>query len=246
METHEPPVDALHGIEAVRARMAPRVRVPVWRPAVPAVAIGAMFAGIGSTSHWTLVFFLCIAVITVDNATQLRRGTRPLPVWQTSARVMAVAYIALIAIAGATSLALVGRDGRAWVSAAIGVIVAVATFAIFSVWNARLARPVPSGATDIPQLDATLADPLGLRIMAVLVSYQGHIETVVLEEALEAPATEVGPALAPLIAAGYAEYTRPDVPWGRERIWLRATLEGRAAFDGHVAALRAATAGPAR
>lgn len=167
-ETHEPPVDALHGIGAVRARMAPRVRVPVWRPAVSAVA-----------------------------------------------------YIALVAI---------------------GVIVAVATFAIFSVWNARLARPVPSGTTDIPQLDATLADPLGLRIMAALMSHQGHLETVVLEEALEAPATEVGPALAPLIAAGYAEYTRPDVPWGRERIWLRATLEGRAAFDGHVAALRAATA----
>jgi hypothetical protein len=222
--------------------MAPRVRVPVWRPAVPAVAIGAMFAGIGLSSRGTLVFFLCIAVITLDNATQLRRGTRPLPVWRTSARVMAVAYIALIALAGVTALALVWDDTWTWVNAAIGVVVAVATFAIFNVWNARLARPLQSRATDIPQLDATLADPLVLRIMATLASYQGHIETVVLEEALEAPATEVGPALAPLVAAGYAEYTRPDVPWGRERIWLRATLEGRAAFDGHVAALRAATA----
>ncbi|BDZ61155.1 hypothetical protein Lsed01_01700 [Demequina sediminis] len=137
------------------------------------------------------------------------------------------------------SLALVGRDAWAWANAAIGVIVAVATFAIFTVWNARLARPVQSRATDIPQLDATLADPLGLRIMATLASYEGHIDTAVLEEALETPASEVGPALAPLIAAGYAEYTRSDVPWGRERIWLRATPDGRAAFDGHVAALRA-------
>ena len=243
METHEPPVTALHGIEAVRARLAPRMRIPAWRPAVPAVALGAAFAAIGLTSHDTLAFYLCFAIIAMDTATQLQRGTRPLAVWQTSARSMAVVYVALIAIAGAASIALVGRDAWAWVNGVIGVVVAVATFAIVAVWHARLARPVPSRAPDIRQFDAALADPLPLRVMAALASYQGHIETVVLEEALETPAIEVGPALAPLIAAGYAEYTRPDGPWGRARIWLRATPAGRAALDGHVAALRAATAG---
>ena len=243
METHESPAAALDGVETVRARMAPRVRVPVWRPAVPAVAIGAMFAGIGLASHGTLVFLLCIAVITVDNATQSRRGTRPLAVWQTSARVMVVAYIALVALAGATSLALVGRDVRGWVNAAIGVIVAVATFAIFTVWNARLARPLDPDLNVPPSIDATLSDPVGFRLLAALAVYRGHLEGPLLEDVLERPRSEVGAALAPLIAAGYAEYTRPDIPWARERIWLRATLEGRAAFDGHVAALRAATAG---
>ena len=229
----------LAGLERVRGRVAAWAKAPLWRMAAWSLATGVMFASIGAPQPGSLGLFLGMGVIWACNVAQFRARVRPTHAWRTRARWSVVAYIAFIVIAGATALALVWDDTWTWVNAAIGVIVAVATFAIFTVWNARLARPVQSRATDIPQLDATLADPLGLRIMAALASYQGHIETVVLEEALETPATEIGPALAPLIAAGYAEYTRPDGPWGRARIWLRATPEGRAAFDGHVAALRA-------
>jgi len=239
VETHETAAETLAGLERVRGRVAAWAKAPLWRMTAWSLATGVMFASIGAPQPGSLGLFLGMGVIWACNVVQFRARVRPTHAWRTRARWSVVAYIAFIVIAGATALALVWDDTWTWVSAALGGVLAAATFIMMTALNSTLARPLDPDLNVPPSIDATLSDPVGLRLLAALAAYRGHLEGPLLEDVLERPRSEVGPALAPLIAAGYAEYTRPDGPWGRARIWLRATPAGRAALDGHVAALRA-------
>ncbi|MFP5359907.1 MAG: hypothetical protein ACLGHM_05355 [Actinomycetes bacterium] len=242
METHETAAETLAGLERVRGRVAAWAKAPLWRIAAWSLATGVMFASIGAPQPGSPGLFLGMGVIWACNVVQFRARVRPTHAWRTRARWSIVAYIAFIVIAGATALALIWDDTWTWVSAALGGVLAAATFIMMTALNSTLARPLDPDLNVPPSIDATLSDPVGLRLLAALADYRGHLESLLLEEVLERPDSEVGAVLPPLVAAGYAEFTSPDGGWGRSRVWLRATPEGRAAFEGHVAALRAATA----
>ncbi|WP_062522224.1 hypothetical protein [Demequina silvatica] len=238
MESAETPAAALAGIERARGRLAGSVRTPVWRAVSNAAGTGAFLAtyASGTFPAWA---FLALAAMFVPSFAQLRDASRPrqrgLLTWAWPAAVIVV----LLLPAFAAALWLGWNEREPGLGIALGAFIAIVLLALHLWWARLAARPVIPDASAAPLLDAVLEEPLALRLLGVLASYRGHLEAPTVEHALEAPDTAAGAACTPLVAAGYAEFTDPDQPFGRGRIWLRATPAGIAAFDSHLAALRA-------
>ncbi|WP_062292168.1 hypothetical protein [Demequina phytophila] len=237
MDGAETPAEALAGIERAHGRLADRVRTPAWRAVSNAVGTGAFLAAYasGTLPAWA---FLALAATIAPALAQLRDASRPRQRgWLTWAWPAAVIVLLLLP-AFAAALWLGWNEREPGLGIGLGAFVAIVLLGLHLWWARLAARPATPDATAAPRLDPVLTDPLGLRLLGVLASYQGHLEAPAVEHALDAADMVVGAALTPLVAAGYAELTDPDQPFGGRRIWLRATPAGIAAFNSHVAALR--------
>ncbi|TDB87068.1 MarR family transcriptional regulator [Actinomadura sp. KC216] len=107
----------------------------------------------------------------------------------------------------------------------------------------RPARPARSrraasegGGEDSDAFDAVIHAPQRLRICAMLDAVT-HIEFSLVQERLGVSASVLSKHVSVLMDAGYVEQ-RKAVRDTRQRVWLELTAEGRAAYRGHVAALR--------
>jgi DNA-binding MarR family transcriptional regulator len=85
--------------------------------------------------------------------------------------------------------------------------------------------------------DHLIHAPNRLRICALL-DAAGEAEFAVLQEQLGLSASVLSKHAGALIDAGYVEQ-RKAVRDTRQRVWLRLTAQGRKAYQGHLAALRA-------
>ncbi|MFB9722919.1 transcriptional regulator [Planobispora longispora] len=85
--------------------------------------------------------------------------------------------------------------------------------------------------------DMTIHAPNRLRICALLEAV-AEAEFSVVQEQLGVSASVLSKQVAVLIEAGYVKQ-RKAVRDTRQRVWLQLTEPGRAAYRGHVAALRA-------
>lgn len=88
-----------------------------------------------------------------------------------------------------------------------------------------------------PAFDPTIHAPNRLRICALLNSV-GQAEFSVVQERLDVSASVLSKHVAVLMEAGYVEQSRA-VRETRQRVWLYLTKQGRQAYAGHLAALRA-------
>ena len=89
--------------------------------------------------------------------------------------------------------------------------------------------------------DSTIHAPNRLKICAILDSVESA-EFGVVQKGLEVSASVLSKHVSVLVDAGYVEQ-RKAVRDTRQRVWLRLTDTGRAAYSGHVAALRAIVGG---
>ena len=95
-----------------------------------------------------------------------------------------------------------------------------------------MTRPTPAADA----FDAVIHAPQRLRICAML-DPVSQIEFSLVQERLEVSASVLSKHVSVLMEAGYVEQHRA-VRDTRQRVWLHLTAEGRAAYRGHVAALR--------
>ncbi|TDC56426.1 MarR family transcriptional regulator [Actinomadura sp. KC345] len=95
-----------------------------------------------------------------------------------------------------------------------------------------MTRPAPSADA----FDAVIHAPQRLRICAML-DPATQIEFSLVQERLDVSASVLSKHVSVLMDAGYVEQHKA-VRDTRQRVWLRLTAEGRAAYRGHVAALR--------
>ncbi|MEU3000761.1 MULTISPECIES: transcriptional regulator [unclassified Streptomyces] len=93
------------------------------------------------------------------------------------------------------------------------------------------AHEMPTG------FDATIHAPNRLRICALL-DTAGEAEFGLVQKQLGLSASVLSKHAGVLMDAGYVEQ-RKAVRETRQRVWLRLTRPGRAAYRGHLAALRA-------
>ncbi|MFF2651532.1 transcriptional regulator [Streptomyces sp. NPDC058045] len=94
-----------------------------------------------------------------------------------------------------------------------------------------------SAAAGPEGFDATVHAPNRLRICALLHT-TGEAEFGLLQRQLGLSASALSKHLAVLVDAGYVEQ-RKAVRDTRQRVWLKLTDRGTAAYRGHLAALRA-------
>ncbi|MEU2968890.1 MULTISPECIES: transcriptional regulator [Streptomyces] len=85
--------------------------------------------------------------------------------------------------------------------------------------------------------DTTVHAPHRLRICALLEG-AGEAEFALVQKQLGLSASALSKHVTVLMDAGYAEQ-RKAVRDTRQRVWLRLTKQGHAAYQGHLAALRA-------
>ncbi|MFG3251595.1 transcriptional regulator [Streptomyces sp. NPDC048187] len=85
--------------------------------------------------------------------------------------------------------------------------------------------------------DTTIHAPHRLRICALLEA-AGEAEFGLVQKNLALSASALSKHVTVLMDAGYVDQ-RKAVRDTRQRVWLRLTREGRAAYQGHLAALRA-------
>ncbi|CAL9497385.1 transcriptional regulator [Streptomyces sp. NPDC057340] len=90
--------------------------------------------------------------------------------------------------------------------------------------------------------DTTIHAPHRLRVCALLEA-AGEAEFALVQRKLGLSASALSKHVTVLMDAGYVEQ-RKAVRDTRQRVWLRLTRQGRAAYQGHLAALRAITAPP--
>ena len=90
--------------------------------------------------------------------------------------------------------------------------------------------------------DDVIHQPNRLRICAALNGAR-EVEFAALEESLDISASLLSKQLKVLSDAGYVTLDRRRQPVGRPRVWVRLTPQGRKAYDGHIAALRAIVEG---
>ncbi|MEJ8640916.1 transcriptional regulator [Streptomyces sp. MS1.HAVA.3] len=90
--------------------------------------------------------------------------------------------------------------------------------------------------------DATIHAPNRLRICALLEA-AGEAEFVLVQKQLDVSASVLSKHVTVLMDAGYVEQ-RKAVRDTRQRVWLRLTRQGREAYQGHLAALRAIVGPP--
>ncbi|MFD8891859.1 transcriptional regulator [Streptomyces sp. NPDC059558] len=90
--------------------------------------------------------------------------------------------------------------------------------------------------------DATIHAPNRLRICALL-DAAGEAEFVLVQKQLDVSASVLSKHVAVLMDADYVEQ-RKAVRDTRQRVWLRLTRQGRDAYQGHLAALRAIVGPP--
>ena len=95
------------------------------------------------------------------------------------------------------------------------------------------ASPSPHPRT---RLDDNFASPIRFSLLASL-SEDIELDFVTLREILQCGDSALSKALSHLQAAGYVS-ARRGVVGGRQRTWARSTPSGRAAFAGHLNALR--------
>jgi DNA-binding MarR family transcriptional regulator len=88
-----------------------------------------------------------------------------------------------------------------------------------------------------PRFDQTIHAPNRLRICAALEDVE-WAEFGVVREALQVSDSVLSKHVTTLVEAGYVEQRRATRDT-RQRVWLRLTKAGRAAYAGHLAALRA-------
>lgn len=93
------------------------------------------------------------------------------------------------------------------------------------------------------RFDELVHFPTRLRILAA-VATSTELEFSALEEALGISTSLLSKQLKVLADAGYLELEKRPQAFGRPRTWVRFTPAGRAAYLGHVEALRRLT-GPA-
>lgn len=79
--------------------------------------------------------------------------------------------------------------------------------------------------------------PLRLKVCAALATATA-LEFAAIEEALAIPTATLSKQLRLLADAGYVSLDKRKQAFGRPRTWVALTLQGRRAFDAHVAALR--------
>ena len=84
--------------------------------------------------------------------------------------------------------------------------------------------------------DPVIHPPARLQIMAMLVEVQ-DVEFAVLRDRTKVSDSVLSKHLSALVEAGYVRL-RKEPSHGRVRTWASATRGGRAAFAGHVAALK--------
>ncbi|WP_229054994.1 transcriptional regulator [Aeromicrobium sp. Leaf350] len=96
-------------------------------------------------------------------------------------------------------------------------------------------------AEPAPAFDDVIHAPHRLRICAFLDAVTSA-EFAAVRDLLEVADSVASKHLKVLTDAGYVELEKPTGR-GRVRTWVRLTPEGRAAYRGHVAALRGITAG---
>lgn len=85
--------------------------------------------------------------------------------------------------------------------------------------------------------DTTIHAPNRLRICALL-DTAGEAEFGLVQKQLDLSASALSKHVTVLMDAGYVEQ-RKAVRDTRQRVWLRLTRQGRDAYQGHLAALRA-------
>ncbi|GAA1159385.1 transcriptional regulator [Ornithinicoccus hortensis] len=94
--------------------------------------------------------------------------------------------------------------------------------------------------TTDPVFDEVIHPPLRLRLCGLLRRTEA-VEFGVLTETLSVSAPTLSKQVKVLVGAGYVTQSKTASPTrgdSRRITWVRLTREGRAAFDGHVAALR--------
>ncbi len=91
----------------------------------------------------------------------------------------------------------------------------------------------------MPELDATIHQPVRLQIMSALSALgpKEHVNFTYLRDILKTTDGNLGAHLLKLEEAGYLEQEKVFME-RKPRTFIRATLRGRAAFQDHVAALR--------
>lgn len=87
------------------------------------------------------------------------------------------------------------------------------------------------------RLDDNFASPIRFSLMASL-GEEIEIDFATLADILQANDSALSKAISHLQAAGYVR-TRKGNAGSRPRTWVRSTLDGTAAFAGHLRALRA-------
>jgi DNA-binding MarR family transcriptional regulator len=93
----------------------------------------------------------------------------------------------------------------------------------------------------IERLDTLIHPPARLQLMALLADVT-EMEFGIARELLSVSDSVLSKHLAQLAEGGYIRLRKATVNT-RQRTWIVATPEGRAAFKGHVAALQALAAG---
>lgn len=90
----------------------------------------------------------------------------------------------------------------------------------------------------------TIHPPNRLKICAALdaAGPGGQVEFVTVQEKLGVSASVLSKQVGVLVGEGYVHQTRATRD-RRQRVWLSLTKEGRAAYEAHVAALRAIVEG---
>ena len=98
----------------------------------------------------------------------------------------------------------------------------------------------------MPELDATIHQPVRLQIMAALAALgaQERVNFTWLRDALKTTDGNLGAHLLKLEEAGYLEQEKVFMD-RKPRTFIRATDRGRAAFQDHVAALKSLLEPPA-
>ncbi|MFI2507710.1 transcriptional regulator [Streptomyces sp. NPDC018972] len=95
-----------------------------------------------------------------------------------------------------------------------------------------------AGSSDpLEGFDATVHAPNRLRICALLDAVE-EAEFGLVQKQLDLSASVLSKHVTVLMGAGYVEQ-RKAVRDTRQRVWLRLTRQGRSAYQGHLAALRA-------
>jgi len=95
--------------------------------------------------------------------------------------------------------------------------------------------------TPEPRFDQTIHAPNRLRICALLDAVQSA-EFATVQHKLDVSASVLSKHVSVLVEAGYVTQRRATRDT-RQRVWLSLTDQGRAAYQGHVAALQAIVAG---
>ncbi len=85
--------------------------------------------------------------------------------------------------------------------------------------------------------DELIHSPVRLRICAALAT-AAALEFTAIEDALRISTSTLSKQLRTLGDAGYVTLDKRKQAFGRPRTWVSLTLQGRRAFDAHVAALQ--------